>query len=85
MPHFRNSIEPTFLSRISRVPVGKQGSSDIEIYKENGEVVNINHDDLVSLDYNRSIGRNIQSLIDNIGKFSKSENNESSKKQKSKN
>ena len=84
MPHFRNSIEPTFLSRISRVPVGKQGSSDIEIYKENGEVVNINHDDLVSLDYNRSIGRNIQSLIDNIGKFSKSENNESSKKQKSK-
>ena len=23
MPHFRNSIEPTFLSRISRVPVGK--------------------------------------------------------------
>lgn len=70
MPHFRNNIEPTFLSRISKVSVGKQGSSNMEIYKENGDVVTINHSDLVGLDYNNTVGKNIQSLIDNLDKFS---------------
>lgn len=80
MPHFRNNVEPTFLSRISRVPVGKQGSNNIEIYKENGEVVTIDHSALVSLDYNRSVGRNIQNLIDDLGKFSKDDMSNQEKK-----
>ena len=35
MPHFRDNIEPSSLSRISRVPVGKTGSNIIEFYRSN--------------------------------------------------
>lgn len=108
MPHFRNNVEPTFLSRISRVSVGKEGtSSTFEIYRTNllqdsmninaeGDVVFdtgsgtaqaertqdatafrpkeaialLDHKSLVGLDYNMTVAKNIQSLMDDIGKFS---------------
>jgi len=84
MPHFRNNIEPTFLSRISRVSVGNQGTSNsFEVYRNGGTEFagTIDQSALVGLDYNGKLASNIQGLIDSLpDMFSKEESGNKKKK-----